>query len=240
MVGTALTNTHNMKKFLLFLTLLFSAGLNAQTPGTTAADSTAKPALRKLYHGINAGASIDRFLHRYYMFDRNRYAPTLGYYLDIHLNGRAWLFMQFNLNMFYIKTTSSYYTPLTGHGIYSGKKFYFDLDVPVRIAIRLGKKDAKFLCYPTAGLGLYIPLYYYEVNYINNKRDGVDKGYPEDFPFYPYVNAGFEMKWKYSPKHHIGLGFTVSYVPTTPMPSSATAYLKFGWNKYRKVRAAKN
>lgn len=223
-----------MKKtlFVLYI-LLLPLTTNAQTD-STANDSLSKKGL-PFYHGINAGVSADHFLHRYFVFDPTVYAPTVGYYLDIKLKGRGWLFMQFNLNTFYQYGKSETITPL-GLSNRGYKNYYFDLDVPFRFALRTGKENAAFSFYPTIGLGLYFPLYFYEINYANDEREGVDKGYPEDSPVYPYINAGFEMKWKYSNKHHVAAGLNLCYIPTAEnnIPNYGTLYLKFGWNKYKK------
>lgn len=220
---------------LACLSLFATFYLAAQQPDTTRTD-TLHTKIPLVYHGINAGVSADHFLHRYFVFDPTVYAPTLGYYLDINLKGRGWLFMQFNLNTYYQQSEHLHTTPqeTEKHG---EKNFYFDLDIPFRFALRTGKENASFSIYPTIGLGLYFPLYYYEINYVDGERQGVDKGYPDDWPFYPYINAGVELKWKFNKKHHVGAGINVCYMLLTGdnvIPSYGTAYLKFGWNKYKK------
>jgi len=220
---------------LIFLALLPLAS-QAQVPDSTKKD-TLIGKIPHIYHGINVGASADHFLHRYFVFDPTAYAPTLGYYLDLNLKGRGWLLMQFNLNTFYQHDEETHTNPTLGTHKHGEKNFYFDLDIPFRFALRTGKENASFSIYPTIGLGLYFPLYYYEINYVDGERQGVDKGYPDDFPFYPYINAGFELKWKYSKKHHIAAGLNLCYMLFTGdnvIPSYGTAYLKFGWNKYKK------
>jgi hypothetical protein len=194
-----------MKKLVIcLLAAFFCLRVNAQTPD--------------VYHGINAGASRNMDFY-------DSSAPSVGYFLDMHLRGRTWLFTQFNLERYYLSNDISYW----GTNEYSYS--IYDLYVPVRFAFRLGKEDAKFTFYPTVGFGLYIPLVYYykETNGNVTEKELTYGG--EDQYVYPLFNMGFEAKWHYSQKHNLGIGFNTNY---QGYGLHTNVYLKFGWNKYNK------
>lgn len=206
-----------MKKLVIcLLAVVFTAQLNAQAPD--------------IVHGINAGVSSNNYLY-YDAWNDNKMpiAPLLGYYLDVHMRGRTWLFMQFNFAWQKIKYNNS------SNQSYAVQNS-LDLSIPIRFAFRLGKEDAKFTFYPTAGFGVYVPVYYkYRSGSSSNYAYGTwFESVEDDFPFYPLLNIGFEAKWRYSNKHNVAIGFNSNY-----LVAENTFYLKFGWNKYKKEKKTK-
>lgn len=192
-----------MKKLIIcLLAAVFCNCVNAQAP--------------TVYHGINASGCSSSELYD------NGISPGLGYYLDIHLKGRTWVFMQFDVLRHRYKYSVN---KLNEHTL-----TIIDLNIPVRFAFRLGKEDAKFTYYPTVGFGLYCPGYYsikYKINTMNNDRGYI--GYDE--PIYPMFNIGFETKYRLNERKNIAIGINSNYMLYGLFTS---AYLKFGWNKYKK------
>ncbi len=201
-----------MKKFLLVMLVALGLNANAQTPN--------------IMHGINAGIASNTYLYDYYSAKQKLpIAPALGYYLDVNLRGRTWLFTQFNLE--WQRTT---YTGMLPY--YTVKENFVDLNIPVRFGFRLGKKDAKFTFFPTVGTGFYVPIFNtYKTVYPNNSsKNNSDSYWFDDYvPVYPLLNVGFEAKWNFSPKYNLALGFNSDYIT-----AHNTVYLKFGWNRYTK------
>lgn len=215
----------------LILFALLPLAISAQVPDSTKKD-TLTGNIPRIYHGVSAGYANNQFYYDYHS------APSVGYFLDLKLDGRAWLFFQFNVNAFRDYYSNDYYSVITGvSGLWETKSRYFDLEIPIRFALQVGKKDARFRFFPTAGVGLYIPVYYYSKNTINGNRNGVDKGYPDDIALFTGLNTGFEAKWVYSHRHHVGIGFNYSIMGLAYNRNHAfysNFYLKFGWNKYKK------
>jgi hypothetical protein len=105
-----------------------------------------------------------------------------------------------------------------------------DLNIPVRFAFRLGKEDAKFTYYPSVGFGLYCPGYY-SINYKTNTMFNDRAYFGYDDPIYPMFNLGFETKYRINERNNIAIGINSNYMLYGLFTS---AYLKFGWNKYKK------
>lgn len=195
----------------------------------------AKAQAPDIVHGINAGVSSNNYLY-YYNWEENKLpiAPSLGYYLDIHMHGRTWLFMQFNFQYQHTKYTDNYYSPTNTPATYTSVSNYLDLYIPIRFAFRLGKEDTKFTFYPTAGFGLYVPVMAaYNSRYSNTQQYNEKNTYwfssDDGVPFYPLMNIGFEAKWKFSQRNNLAIGFNSDY-----LIANNIIYLKFGWNKYKK------
>lgn len=227
-----------MKKLtglLLMLILCYSTFAQNDSLNIPKKDSLKKQAI-DIYHGINTGTSINTYLYYYENGDgtsANRLPalPMLGYFLDIHMRGRTWLFMQFNASWF----KDQYSSTFSGN-TYTYKSNHFDLNVPIRFGFRLGKEDAKFSLYPTAGFGVYIPLVYFESTEKNGvnvyKSRAVWLNSDDGVPFYPLLNIGFEAKWRFCRRHNLAFGFNSNYIF-----AENSFYLKFGWNKYKKEKA---
>lgn len=228
-----------MKKLIVCL-LAITCAVNAKAQTPEPAKKTAEPV--DIMHGINAGVASNTYLYEYYNYDNYGgngsalpIAPALGYYLDIHMRGRTWLFTQFNLEWQNTKGTSQSYNP---NNPYTTTRVsnYVDLYIPIRFAFRLGKEDAKFTFFPTAGFGLYMPVFYsYKSRYTGAQnytyKDAAWFSSDDGVPFYPLLNIGFEAKWKFSQKHNLAIGFNSDY-----LVAHNTIYLKFGWNKYKKEK----
>lgn len=205
--------------YLLFATS-FSLTCDAQTPDSTKKDSIK---IISLIHGISAGIGYNPILYT------ERPGPTLGYFVDIFLRGRTWLCIGFNFEYYRVRYAGvnndffgQPYTYKTNHS-------HIDLSIPIQFAFRIGGENKRFNFYPTAGLGLYLPLYSRSSYYRNNALTLRTSGYNDlNGPLLPMVNIGFECRWKLSTQYNLSIGINSNYLFYN------TFHLKFGWNKYKK------
>lgn len=213
-----------MKKILfsLFALLVFTFS-KAQTPD--------------IYHGVNAAVNNNLYLYDYYYGNGNNItiSPSAGYFLDVHMRGRTWLFMQFNAVWTHKKETNTYtyWNPPYEQITYTDTDNFLDINIPIRFAFRLGKEDGKFTFFPTAGFGVYLPMLYASKRVSSKYGTSSDVEYAGEYdvPFYPLLNIGFEAKWRINEKHNMGFGFNSDY-----LLAQNSIYVKFGWNKYPKAK----
>lgn len=188
-------------------------------------DSLKKDSLKNisLIHGIGAGLGHNPYLYTV------KPGPSIGYFVDINLRGRTWLFIGFNFEYYRVRyrgtSTSFFGQPYT----YKTNHSNLDLSIPVKFAFRTGKEGKAFNFYPTVGMGIYLPLLYRSSYFRDDVLSLRVAGYNDlNSPLYPLLNIGFECRWQLKGRHNIGFGLNSSFLFYN------TFHLKFGWNKYKK------
>jgi len=186
-----------MKKLITcLLVFVFVAQLNAQTPEST--KKVFEP--MDIYHGVTTGITA------------NNPGSHAGYYLDLHMRKRLWLFTKYNIH---------YYT----YGIIADDRTAIALAPSVCFAFRLNGEDKRWNYFPYLGTAINLATYSRgNWLYQNNSHSS-----SFDINLVPTLMAGFEAKCRLKDKYNLGLGVEVdSY------NGDVRGFVKFGWNRQYK------
>lgn len=221
-----------MNRFTACLLLIVCwLGTQAQTVDSINAKAE-KPFVFHHFSGINITYAANQ-----YVYGKDATGFGIGYFKDRKIGERTFVMAQFNLVVNRALYYGQYYQWNSVYATYKDVDTGYDLDIPVRFSVRVGKEDADYTLFPTLGFGFYLPMYYTSKRYVNGALTERYNGLAlEDLPFFFSGNVGLELKVKIGRKQHIGIGYTYSLMGLlgedfNDIPDYHSAYLKFGWSR---------